>query len=341
MNNIGPRIGFNWAPGSARTSIHGGYGIYYDRDDARDCSRSNAVSTAARCRSRSAPATHSSSIRRRVDSRRLRRRSRTRSPGSSFRAPARPESTSSTTALENPTVQQFNLGVAARAARDWCVRVDGVHNLGTHFIIGRAVGTVFNPVVGGPDRVVNLESSVNTLYDALLVSAEQRGARFGFRGRLHTRQGVQLRQRRSDSVRERADRSAGPAARVRADAERPAPPADVRGVGRRPRRDSRRAALDDGSAVPMDILMPDAQSRVPVFQRNAGGRLFHSAADLNRASVTSTRGEVSPATHCRWSATRRDSATAFNSFDFRVSRPFNVRPLAGSSRRSKCSTCST
>ena len=54
------------------------------------------------------------------------------------------------------------------------LRVDGVHNLGTHFIIGRTIGDVFNPVVGGPDRVVNLESSVNTHYDALLVSAEQR-----------------------------------------------------------------------------------------------------------------------------------------------------------------------
>ena len=48
------------------------------------------------------------------------------------------------------------------------LRVDGIHNLGTHFIIGRTIGTVFNPVVGGPDRVVNLESSVNTHYDALL-----------------------------------------------------------------------------------------------------------------------------------------------------------------------------
>ena len=37
------------------------------------------------------------------------------------------------------------------------------------------------------------------------------------------------------------------------------------------------------SAVPMDILMPAGQSRVPVFQRNAGGRLFKTAADLNRA----------------------------------------------------------
>ena len=64
---------------------------------------------------------------------------------------------------------------SASCRGDIVLRVDGVHNLGTHFIIGRTVGEVFNPVVGGPDRVVNLESSVNTQYDALLVSAERRG----------------------------------------------------------------------------------------------------------------------------------------------------------------------
>ena len=31
----------------------------------------------------------------------------------------------------------------------------------------------------------------------------------------------------------------------------------------------------------MDILMPDGQSRIPILQRNAGGRLFKNVSQLN------------------------------------------------------------
>lgn len=78
--------------------------------------------------------------------------------------------------LQNPMVQQFNFGVQREFARDLVVRADYLHNFGTRFIIGRNIGVVNNPVVGGPDRVVNLESSVKTKYDGLLVSLEKRFA---------------------------------------------------------------------------------------------------------------------------------------------------------------------
>ena len=84
--------------------------------------------------------------------------------------------------LQNPKVHQMSLGIERQLGRRQVVRVDVVHNHGTDFIIGRTVGTVFNPVVGAPDRVVNLESSAETDYDALLVEFERRfTGRFGFR----------------------------------------------------------------------------------------------------------------------------------------------------------------
>ena len=39
--------------------------------------------------------------------------------------------------------------------------------------------------------------------------------------------------------------------------------------------------LTVASGVPMDILLPDGSSRIPNLQRNAGGRLFKNAAELN------------------------------------------------------------
>ncbi|MEP6848061.1 MAG: hypothetical protein ABI999_04335, partial [Acidobacteriota bacterium] len=35
------------------------------------------------------------------------------------------------------------------------------------------------------------------------------------------------------------------------------------------------------SGVPMDILLPSGQSRIPQLQRNAGGRLFKNVGELN------------------------------------------------------------
>ena len=79
-------------------------------------------------------------------------------------------------------VQQSNVGLQWEFARNFVLKADYLHNFGTHYIIGRTIGVVNNPVVGGPDRVVNLESSVKFKYDGLLIGVEKRFAdRYQFR----------------------------------------------------------------------------------------------------------------------------------------------------------------
>jgi hypothetical protein len=320
-NNFGPRIGFNWAPGSARTSVHGGYGIYYDRVTLEI-----------------------ESLERGLDGRALPIEVRAGNvffldPATGRFPPIAPSLANPFTGfiltgagasginiidngLQNPSVQQWNLGVQRALPGDVVLRVDGVHNLGTHFIIGRTIGEVFNPVVGGPDRVVNLESSVNTHYDALLLSAERRGTRLGFRGAytlaksLNYANDDQIPFANGPLDSNNLRREYGPTPNdqrhrftLAAWAQAPA------GVLVAP-------MLTIASGVPMDILMPDAQSRIPVFQRNAGGRQFKTGADLNQAladlnATGGINGEPLPLV--------RDDVRfgdGFSSLDLRVSRPF-------------------
>jgi hypothetical protein len=320
-NNFGPRIGFNWAPGSARTSVHGGYGIYYDRVTLEI-----------------------ESLERGLDGRALPIEVRAGNvffldPATGRFPPIAPSLANPFTGfiltgagasginiidngLQNPSVQQWNLGVQRALPGDVVLRVDGVHNLGTHFIIGRTIGEVFNPVVGGPDRVVNLESSVNTHYDALLLSAERRGTRLGFRGAytlaksLNYANDDQIPFANGPLDPNNLRREYGPTPNdqrhrftLAAWAQAPA------GVLVAP-------MLTIASGVPMDILMPDAQSRIPVFQRNAGGRQFKTGADLNQALADlnakgGINGEPLPLV--------RDDVRfgdGFSSLDLRVSRPF-------------------
>jgi hypothetical protein len=320
-NNFGPRIGFNWAPGSARTSVHGGYGIYYDRVTLEI-----------------------ESLERGLDGRALPIEVRAGNvffldPATGRFPPIAPSLANPFTGfiltgagasginiidngLQNPSVQQWNLGVQRALPGDVVLRVDGVHNLGTHFIIGRTIGEVFNPVVGGPDRVVNLESSVNTHYDALLLSAERRGTRLGFRGAytlaksLNYANDDQIPFANGPLDPNNLRREYGPTPNdqrhrftLAAWAQAPA------GVLVAP-------MLTIASGVPMDILMPDAQSRIPVFQRNAGGRQFKTGADLNQAladlnATGGINGEPLPLV--------RDDVRfgdGFSSLDLRVSRPF-------------------
>ena len=325
-NNFGPRIGFNWAPGSGRTSLHGGYGIYYDRVTLEI-----------------------ESLERGLDGRALPIEVRAGNvffldPATGQFPPFAPSFSNPFTGfiltgagasginiidnrLENPSVQQFNLGIQHQLRGNVVVRVDGLHNLGTHFIIGRTIGEVFNPVVGGPDRVVNLESSVNTHYDALLVSAETRTNRYGFRTSYTLAKAFNY--ANDDQI----PFSNGPI-----------DPNDLRReYGPTPNDQRHRFTLAAwahvrgglvisplwtvASAVPMDILMPSAQSRIPVIQRNAGGRLFKTGAELNQAikdinAAGGISGELLPLVNdgVRF-------GDPFDSVDVRVSRPFSWRQI--------------
>jgi hypothetical protein len=81
------------------------------------------------------------------------------------------------------------------------------------------------------------------------------------------------------------------------------------------------------SGVPMDILLPSGQSRVPVFQRNAGGRVFETATELNDQlrqlnASGGVNGELLPlvSTDARFNDT-------FDSLDLRLSKSFHVKGM--------------
>ena len=228
--------------------------------------------------------------------------------------------------MENPTVQQFNLGTRLRLPGDSVLQVDYVHNRGTHFIIGRPIGEVFNPVVGGPDMVLNLESSVGTRYDALLTSLQKRWG-----------QGQELRLSYSLA---RA-RNYTQDDQIPLSSNLPLDPSDLeREYGPTPNEQRHRLVLSGSfvlplelrlsgiwtvaSGVPMDIRMPDASKRVPTLSRNAGGREFETAAELNSyiTSLNASGGiDGVPLPLVNDDARFNDG---FDALDLRLSRRFTI-----------------
>jgi hypothetical protein len=322
-SNWGPRIGFNWHPLRGRLSVHGGYGLYYDRVTLQIMSlergldgralpievRAGSVMFVDQATGRFAPGAPTMA-----------------NPFTGFILPGAGASGINIidNTLQNPQVQQFNLGIEQALPAGVVLRIDGVHNLGTHFIIGRTLGAVFNPVVGGPDRVVNLESSARTKYDALLVSVEQRRARYAIRAGYAWSKAFNY--ANDDQI---------------PFANGPIDPGNLRlEYGPTPNDQRHRltvTATVDGpvglqfatlatvaSGVPMDILMPDGLSRIPVIQRNAGGRQFKSGAELNDfLRAQNDRGGIDGVPLPLVSDDVR-FGDGFSSVDVRVSRRFDV-----------------
>jgi hypothetical protein len=200
--------------------------------------------------------------------------------------------------LQNPMVQQMNVGVQHEFAKDFAVHADYVRNVGTHFIIGRVIGTVpFNPVVGGPEIVKNLESSVRTKYDGLLLSLEKR-----FSSHYQFRASYTLSRSSNYANDDQIPFSNGPIDSNDLRREYGPTPNDQRhrftfsGVFQLPYEVRVAPILTLASSVPIDILLPDGSSRVCELQRNAGARQFHTGAELNAAltQINAAGGSLCP-----------------------------------------------
>ena len=323
-NNWAPRLGFNWSTPDAATSVRGGYGIYYDRVTLQIQSLERGLDgRALPIEVRAGNLLFMDQVSGRVPP----FAPTVSNPFTGFILPGAGASGINIidARLQNPMVQQVSLGVERQLPGRHVLRVDVARNHGSDFIIGRTIGTVFNPVVGGPDRVVNLESSAQTDYTALLVELERRfSSGFGLRA------AYTLSTSKNYANDDQIPFGSGPI-----------DPDDLRREYGPAANDQRHrfvtsAVVELGaqvqlsalwtiaSGVPMDILMPSGQTRIPTIQRNAGGRLFRSAGELNAfIQQTNASGGIDGERLPLVSDSARFNDT-FNSLDLRVARPFRA-----------------
>ncbi len=329
-NNFAPRLGFNWATNDGKTSVHGGYGLYYDRitleiDSLERGLDGRALAIEVRAGNALTDPTGAPIFINPATGKFQPFAPTLSNPFTGFILPGAGASGINIidNGLQNPMVQQFNFGIQREVARDFVLRADYLHNFGTHFIIGRTIGTVNNPVVGGPDRVVNLESSVKTKYDGLLMSFEKR-----LSNHYQFRASYTLSKAFNYANDDQIPFSNGPINSNNLQLEYGPTPNDRRhyftfsGALELPYGFQLAPILTLASGVPMDVLLPDASSRIPQLQRNAGGRLFKSASELNAfIQKLNAAGGVNgqPLPLAPSNARFSDN---FNSFDLRISKIF-------------------
>jgi hypothetical protein len=321
-DNLGPRLGFAWTNQASTFQLHGGYGLYYDRVTLEIMS-----------------------LERGLDGRALPIEVRAGNvfflgpegvppfapsfddPFTGFILPGAGASGINIidNTLENPTVQQANLGTRLRVPGDAVLQVDLLWNRGTHFIIGRPIGEVYNPEVGGPDRVVNLESSVGTRYTALLASLERR---WGAAQQL--RLSYSLARARNYANDDQIPFGSGPIDPNDLEREYGPTPNEQRhrfvlsGSFALPAELRLSAIWTIASGVPMDILMPDASSRVPTLSRNAGGRELQSASELNSYITSLNAGGGIDGVPLPLVGDDARFSDSFNSLDVRLARRFGL-----------------
>jgi len=323
-NNFAPRIGFNWDPWrNGRTSIRGGYGIYYDRIvlevpllerllDGRKLSlgvRTGSVLDVAGNFVPGTPTLANPFV-------------GTLIPGAGAVGINILDKN-----LSTPYVQQFNLGAQREVAHDLIVSADYIHSFGSKFIIGRGIGAVFNPVAGGTDGVVNIESSVKNWYDGLLVNAQKR-----FSHHYSFNASYTLQKTFNFSNDDQIPFQVGPLDNNNLRLEKGPPPNEERhrftfaGVFDAPYGFQISPIYTLASPVPFDILLPDGSTRIPQLQRNAGARLFHTGAELNAfISRVNAAGGVPGIGLLPSVPDNLKLGDKFQSFDLRLTKTFKIR----------------
>ncbi len=134
----------------------------------------------------------------------------------------------------------------------------------------------------GPDEVTDLESAVNTKYDALWISVRQRFTKYGEFDAAYTL--AKTFNYANDDQIPFEYSPIDPNNLQREYALRLTTSATgwfFSGLANLPWKLRFAPIWTIASGVPMDILLPDGSERVPTLQRNAGGREFHNAQELN------------------------------------------------------------
>ncbi|MBI4852292.1 MAG: TonB-dependent receptor [Acidobacteria bacterium] len=264
-NNFAPRIGFNWSPfKDNKTSIRGGYGVFYSRI---------LLALAAGSRISTSGLT--------VE---VRRGSALDSNGNFL--PGTPTLNANTFSgriidnsgndtvvfdpeLATPYIQQFSFGIERELPYNIVVSADALHAYGLKFIQSQVISQ--DPIIF---------SNVSTLknwYDSLLVKVERRRAKnfdflasYTFSKSLTMSQDFQVIGTDNPNV----------------NVDKGAPPNDIRhrfsfsGIYNAPLGINISSILTLESNVPINIRLADG-SRLPIAQVNAGARQFKTGAQLN------------------------------------------------------------
>jgi hypothetical protein len=329
-NNFGPRIGFNWANPQGNISVHGGYGIYYDRITLEVMSLErglNGTSLPIEVRAGNAASGPNGPVYLDPNGFFLPGAPTLANPFTGFIFPGAGAGGINIidNALQNPSVQQFNFGIQYEFTKNWVVRADGIHDLGTHFILGVPIGQVYNPVVGGPDVIKNLESSVNTHYDALFLTVDHR-----FSNHYQFHAAYTLSKSLNYANDDQIPFGNGPIDPLNLHREYGPTPNDQRN------RLVLSGTLDAkwgiqisplwtlASSVPMDIMLPDGSTRIPQLGRNAGCRQFSNGAQLNKFITQLNANGGEGGTPLPLVDPNASFCNNFNSFDLRLAKQFQL-----------------